>query len=158
MRKKIAQYLGFAICLGIAFGFGIGRVYFYVHPMNNIEGYWEINYDFNKSDKNYHVFSRVSILNREISSSADVYDDDNLIRARRNIVFNVLDVGDNIFIGKVSYLSMVNDDDSYLYDFLNTPYAVSHPVFYKINENTLLMEQSQGHPVNNLRLLTRVNR
>ncbi|WP_145599996.1 hypothetical protein, partial [Yersinia frederiksenii] len=118
--------------------------------------YWEVNYDFSHLNENYHVHSRVSIINREINSSADVYDDANYIKARRNIVFDIVDVDQNIFIGKISSLSMVNNSDRYLYDFLNTPYSVSRPIFYKLNENTILMEQSQGHPVNSFRVLTRV--
>ncbi len=77
------------------------------------------------------------------------------VKARRNIMFNVLDVKENIFIGKVLSLSVVDGNDYFLNDFLNTPYTVSYPIFYQLNENTILMEQSQGHPVNSLRLLTR---
>lgn len=148
------MFLG--ISLGLILGYGAGRSYYYIHPMSDIEGYWEVNYNFNHLDENYHVYSRVSIIKREINSSADVYDDAGNIKARRNIVFTAVDVNKNIFVGKVLSLSMVNNEDRYLYDFLNTPYSVSHPLFYKLNENTILMEQSQGHPVNNLRLLTRI--
>lgn len=148
------MFLG--ISLGLILGYGAGRSYYYIHPMSDIEGYWEVNYNFNHLDENYHVYSRVSIIKREINSSADVYDDAGNIKARRNIVFTAVDVNKNIFVGKVLSLSMVNNEDRYLYDFLNTPYSVSHPIFYKLNENTILMEQSQGHPVNNLRLLTRI--
>lgn len=156
MRKKITKYMLLSIVLGLVLGGGIGRVYYYIHPMSDIEGYWEVNYDFSHLNENYHVHSRVSIINREINSSADVYDDANYIKARRNIVFDIVHVDQNIFIGKISSLSMVNNSDRYLYDFLNTPYSVSRPIFYKLNENTILMEQSQGHPVNSFRVLTRV--
>lgn len=156
MRKKIIKLMFLGISLGLILGYGAGRSYYYIHPMSDIEGYWEVNYNFNHLDENYHVYSRVSIIKREINSSADVYDDAGNIKARRNIVFTAVDVNKNIFVGKVLSLSMVNNEDRYLYDFLNTPYSVSHPIFYKLNENTILMEQSQGHPVNNLRLLTRI--
>lgn len=156
MRKKIIKLMFLGISLGLILGYGAGRSYYYIHPMSDIEGYWEVNYNFNHLDENYHVYSRVSIIKREINSSADVYDDAGNIKARRNIVFTAVDVNKNIFVGKVLSLSMVNNEDRYLYDFLNTPYSVSHPLFYKLNENTILMEQSQGHPVNNLRLLTRI--
>lgn len=156
MRKKIIKLTFLGISLGLILGYGAGRSYYYIHPMSDIEGYWEVNYNFNHLDENYHVYSRVSIIKREINSSADVYDDAGNIKARRNIVFTAVDVNKNIFVGKVLSLSMVNNEDRYLYDFLNTPYSVSHPIFYKLNENTILMEQSQGHPVNNLRLLTRI--
>ncbi|MEQ9722570.1 hypothetical protein ABQG65_15515 [Yersinia alsatica] len=156
MRKKIIKLMFLGISLGLILGYGAGRSYYYIHPMSDIEGYWEVNYNFNHLDENYHVYSRVSIIKREINSSADVYDDAGNIKARRNIVFTAVDVNKNIFVGKVLSLSMVNNEDRYLYDFLNTPYSVSHPIFYKLNKNTILMEQSQGHPVNNLRLLTRI--
>lgn len=156
MRKKIINLMLLSVFLGLILGYGTGRSYHSIHPMSDIEGYWEVNYNFNHLDENYHVYSRVSIIKREINSSADVYDDAGNIKARRNIVFNAVDVNKNIFVGKVLSLSIVNSEDRYLYDFLNTPYSVSHPIFYKLNENTILMEQSQGHPVNNLRLLTRI--
>lgn len=156
MRKKIINLMLLSVFLGLMLGYGTGRSYYSIHPMSDIEGYWEVNYNFNHLDENYHVYSRVSIINREINSSADVYDDAGNIKARRDIVFTAVDVNKNIFVGKVLSLSIVNNEDRYLYDFLNTPYSVSHPIFYKLNENTILMEQSQGHPVNNLRLLTRI--
>ncbi|CNI19385.1 MULTISPECIES: hypothetical protein [Yersinia] len=157
MRKKIIQLICFSAFLGGVLGYGVGRGYYYFHPMSSIEGYWEVNYDFSHLAEKYHVYSRVSIMKKEINSSADVYDDTDDVKARRNIIFNVVDVSKNIFIGKVLSLSMINDENRYLYDFLNTPYAVSHPVFYKLNDDTILMEQSQGHPVNNLRLMTRID-
>ncbi|WP_235801383.1 hypothetical protein [Yersinia pekkanenii] len=98
-------------------------------------------------------------MEREIKSSADVYDASHRVKARRDIVFSVLDVSNNIFTGKVLALSIINNDDSkYLNDFLNTPYTISHPIFYRLNRNTIFLEQSQGHPVDSLRLLTRADK
>ncbi|WP_145586219.1 hypothetical protein, partial [Yersinia rochesterensis] len=101
------------------------------------------------------VCSRVSIIGREVKSSADVYGSDGYVKARRNIAFNVVDVKANIFIGKILSLTIIEGENRYLDDLLNTPYAVSHPIFYRLNEDMMLIEQSEGHPVNNLRLLTR---
>ncbi|HIH7436668.1 TPA: hypothetical protein ACYSPY_003228 [Yersinia enterocolitica] len=155
MRKKIIQILCACIFFSIGLGYVLGRIYSFYHPMNSLEGYWEVNYDLNNLKKGYYVCSRVSVLDREINSSADVYDGGGDVKARRNIMFNVLDVKENIFIGKVLSLSVVDGNDYFLNDFLNTPYTVSYLIFYQLNENTILMEQSQGHPVNSLRLLTR---
>ncbi|HDM8438726.1 hypothetical protein AB8970_12750 [Yersinia enterocolitica] len=156
MRKKIIQTLCVSVFFSMGLGYVLGRIYSFYHPMNSLEGYWEMNYDLNNLKKGYHVCSRVSILDREINSSADVYDAGGNIKARRNIIFSVLDVKENIFIGKVLSLSVVDGNDCSLNDFLNTPYAVSYPIFYQLNENTILVEQSQGHPVNSFRLLTRI--
>ncbi|WP_227734255.1 hypothetical protein [Yersinia proxima] len=156
MQKKMIKKIFIIVLFGVGVGYGFGSIYSYFHPMNNMEGYWESNYDFYHDIKNYHVYSRVSIVGREINASADVYDSNGNIKARRNIVFTVMDSKKNIFIGKVLSLSMEGEYDLYLNNFLNTPYAVSYPIFYQLNENTILMEQSQGHPVNNLRLLTRI--
>ncbi|QHB33746.1 hypothetical protein F0T03_17305 [Yersinia canariae] len=158
MRKKITKILCLGIFLGAGGGYELGRVYAYIHPMKDIEGYWEVNYDFKHEQEIYHVHSRVSVMKRKISSSADVYDENDNIKARRNIIFNVVDAKKNIFIGKVLSLSIDGGKDRYLYDFLNTPYAVSYPIFYRLSDNTLLTEQSQGHPVNSLRLLSRIDR
>ncbi|WP_390897981.1 hypothetical protein [Yersinia aleksiciae] len=105
----------------------------------------------------YHVHARISIINREINSSVDVYDDNHYVKARRNIVFDVMDIDNNILTGKILSVSIMDNDDHNLSDFLNTPYTISHPSIYRLNENTIFIEQSQGHPVNSLRLLTRVN-
>ncbi|HFR4114438.1 TPA: hypothetical protein ACHVKA_002433 [Yersinia enterocolitica] len=156
MQKKIIKKFFLAVLFGVGIGYGFGRFYSYFHPMVGLEGYWEANYDLEHAIGCYHVYSRISILGREINSSADVYDGNGYVKARRNIVFNVVDSKKNIFIGKVLSLSIEGDKDLYLDDFLNTPYAVSYPFFYQLNENTILMEQSQGHPVNSLRLLTRI--
>ncbi|AHM72339.1 hypothetical protein [Yersinia hibernica] len=158
MRKKITQTLCLGIFLGVGGGYGLGCIYAYIHPMKDIEGYWEVNYDFKNVPEIYHVHSRVSVIRRKIDSSADVYDENDCVKARRNIVFNVVDTKKNIFVGKVLSLSVENGKERYLCDFLNTPYAVSHPIFYRLNDNTLLLEQSQGHPVNSLRLLTRIDK
>ncbi|MFL4558575.1 hypothetical protein ACH19I_18645 [Yersinia kristensenii] len=155
MRKKIMKTLCFGILLGTGLGYVLGRGYSYVHPMKDIEGYWAINHYFNHSTEKYHVCSRVSIIGREVKSSADVYDNDGYVKARRNIAFDVVDVKENIFIGDILSLTIIEDKDRYLDNILNTPYAVSYPIFYRLNENAILIEQSQGHPVNSLRLLTR---
>ncbi|OVZ77356.1 hypothetical protein CBW55_03695 [Yersinia intermedia] len=123
--------------------------------MKEIEGYWEVNYCFNYSPNTYHVYSRVNIMGREINSSADVYGENHVLKARRNIVFRMIDVSKGIFSGEVSSLSITNNNDYCLHDFLYTPYSISYPVFYKIDNNAILMEQSQGHPIHNFRLLTR---
>ncbi|AJJ21282.1 Uncharacterised protein [Yersinia intermedia] len=94
-------------------------------------------------------------MGREINSSADVYGENHVLKARRNIVFRMIDVSKGIFSGEVSSLSITNNNDHCLHDFLYTPYSISYPVFYKIDNNTILMEQSQGHPIHNFRLLTR---
>lgn len=156
MQKKMTKKIFIIVLFGVGVGYAFGSIYSYFHPMNNLEGYWESNYDFYHDIKNYHVYSRVSIVGREINSSADVYDSNGNIKARRNIVFTVMDSKKNIFIGKVLSLSMQGEYDLYLNNFLNTPYAVSYPIFYQLNKHTILMEQSQGHPVNSLRLLTRI--
>lgn len=156
MRKKIILIICTSLFFSVGLGYSLGRVYSFYHPMKDMEGYWEVNYDFNNLTENYHICSRVSVLDRAINASADVYDEWDHVKARRNIVFNVLDVEKNIFIGKVLSLSITDGENCYLSDFLNTPYAVSYPTFYQLNENTILMEQSQGHPVNSLRLLTRI--
>ncbi|WP_174848558.1 hypothetical protein [Yersinia artesiana] len=157
MRKKIIQIMYISVFLSVGIGYVLGRIYSFYHPMNGLEGYWEVNYDLNDFKEGYHICSRVSVLDRKIDVSADVYDGRDYLKARRDIMFNVQDVKQNIFIGKVLSLSIVDGNDCYLNDFLNTPYGVSHPVFYQLNENTILMEQSQGHPVNSLRLLTRTD-
>lgn len=156
MRKKIMQLMCLSIFFSVALGYVLGRVYSFYHPMDGLEGYWEINYDLNHLKPGYHICSRVSVLERAINVSADVYDGCDYVKARRNIVFNVLDSKENIFIGKILSLSINDGKDCNLNDFLNTPYAVSYPIFYKLNEKTILMEQSQGHPFNSLRLLTRL--
>lgn len=155
MRAKIIFILIFSVFISIGLGYGAGRIYSYIHPMKQIEGYWEVNYCFNHSPNTYHVYSRVNIMGREIKSSADVYGENHDLKARRNIVFRVVDASKGVFIGDVLSLSIYNNDDNCLYDFLNTPYAISYPVFYKLDENTILIEQSQGHPIHNFRLLTR---
>ena len=155
MRKKIILLLGFGIFISIGLGYGSGRIHSYIHPMKEIEGYWEVNYCFNYYPNTYHVYSRVNVMGREINSSADVYGEHHDLKARRNIVFRMIDVSKGIFIGEVSSLSITNNDDHCLHDFLYTPYSISYPVFYKIDNNTILIEQSQGHPIHNFRLLTR---
>ncbi|AJJ22229.1 hypothetical protein [Yersinia enterocolitica] len=156
MPKKIIKKMFIAVLFGVGIGYGFGRFYSYFHPMVALEGYWESNYDLEHAIGFYHVYSRISIVGREINSSADVYDGNGYVKARRNIVFNVVDSKKNIFTGKVLSLSIEGDKDLYLNDFLNTPYAVSYPIFHQLNGKTILMEQSQGHPVNSLRLLTRI--
>ncbi|AIN18300.1 hypothetical protein CH54_3468 [Yersinia rochesterensis] len=155
MRKKITKILYLGILFSIGLGYVFGRFYSCFHPMKDIEGYWAVNHDFNNLTENYHVCSRVSIIGREVKSSADVYGSDGYVKARRNIAFNVVDVKANIFIGKILSLTIIEGENRYLDDLLNTPYAVSHPIFYRLNEDMMLIEQSEGHPVNNLRLLTR---
>ncbi|ABX86318.1 hypothetical protein YPPY13_0153 [Yersinia pestis PY-13] len=54
-------------------------------------------------------------------------------------------------------ISFVDNEEKMLSDFLNTPYDVSYPIFYRLDANTILIEQSQGHPVNSTRLLVRAN-
>ncbi|HHL2560521.1 TPA: hypothetical protein ACQ31I_002424 [Yersinia enterocolitica] len=156
MQKEIIIKIFVVVFFGVGVGYGFGKVHSYFHPMEELEGYWESNYDLEHTTGYYHIYSRVSILGREINSSADVYSSNGYLVARRNIVFNVVDSKKNIFSGKVLFLSIEGSEDLYLNDFLNTPYAVSYPIFYQLNENTILMEQSQGHPVNSLRLLTRI--
>jgi hypothetical protein len=157
MRTKIIISMCACFFLGLGTGYASGRVYSYLHPMKDIEGYWEVNCVFNHSPGAYHIYSRVSIMNREINSSADVYDENKYLKARRDVVFSIVDVNNNIFSGKILSLSIINNnDDDHLSDFINTPYTISHPVFYRLNENTIFIEQSQGHPVNSLRLLTRI--
>ncbi|CNH62300.1 Uncharacterised protein [Yersinia thracica] len=155
MRKKITKTLCLGVLFGIGLGYVFGRFYSYFHPMKDIEGYWAVNHDFNYLTENYHVCSRVSVIGGEVKSSADVYGNDGYVKARRNIAFNVVDVKENIFLGNILSLTIIEDKDRYLDDLLNTPYEVSHPIFYRLNEDMMLIEQSEGHPVNNLRLLTR---
>lgn len=156
MRKKIMQLMCVGFLFSVVTGYIMGRVYSFYHPMDGLEGYWEINYDLDHLKAGYHICSRVSILEREINVSADVYDGDDCVKARRNIIFHVMDAKKNIFIGQVLSLSIADGKDLYLSDFLNTPYAVSYPIFYQLNEKTILMEQSQGHPFDSFRLLTRL--
>lgn len=74
MRKKIIQIMCTSLFVSVGLGYILGRIYSFYHPMNGLEGYWEINYDLNNFRKGYHVCSRVSVLDREINVSADVYD------------------------------------------------------------------------------------
>ncbi|MBS0056391.1 hypothetical protein [Yersinia sp. Marseille-Q3913] len=157
MRKKIVIPILVFVFLGLFAGYISGRVYSYIHPMKDIEGYWEMNSRLSHGISVYHIYSRISIINREVNSSVDVYDDNHYVKARRNIVFDVMDTDSNILTGKILSVSIMNDDDRDLNDFLNTPYTISHPSIYRLNENTIFIEQSQGHPVNSLRLLTRIN-
>lgn len=157
MRKKIITLTFFFVIFGLSIGYLSGRVYSYIHPMRDIEGYWEMNSSLSHAFGVYHVHARISIINREINSSVDVYDDNHYVKARRNIVFDVMDIDNNILTGKILSVSIMDNDDHNLSDFLNTPYTISHPSIYRLNENTIFIEQSQGHPVNSLRLLTRVN-
>ncbi len=77
----------------------IGMIYAYIHPMKNLEGYWEGNYLLRTDSGNYHIFSRVNIINRSIQSSMDVYDDRDQVKARCNTLFNIRSAN-NVFCVK----------------------------------------------------------
>ncbi|EEQ11348.1 hypothetical protein ymoll0001_30260 [Yersinia mollaretii ATCC 43969] len=133
-------------------------MYSYIHPMKDIEGYWEMNSTLSHELGAYHVYSRLSIMNREVNSFVDVYDDNHHVKAQRRVVFDIVDVDNNILTGKILSASIVDNDVHNLNDFLNTPYTINNPSIYKLNENTIFIDHPQGHPVNNLRLLTRINK
>lgn len=156
MRKKIVHSILSTVLFGGGIGVIMGGGYSYMHPMKALEGYWGINHLLDSGNGKYHLFSRVNIMNRSIHSSTDVYDGDDKIKARCNIIFNICSVKYNTFCGKVLSFSLINSDDKNIGDFINTPYDVSYPIFYRLNDNTILIEQSQGHPVGSTRLLTRV--
>ncbi|QKJ01641.1 hypothetical protein [Yersinia mollaretii] len=158
MRKKIVASVCFFLFLGVCFGYVFGRVYSYIHPMKDIEGYWEMNSTLSHELGAYHVYSRLSIMNREVNSFVDVYDDNHHVKAQRRVVFDIVDVDNNILTGKILSASIVDNDVHNLNDFLNTPYTINNPSIYKLNENTIFIDHPQGHPVNNLRLLTRINK
>nr|WP_244318074.1 hypothetical protein [Yersinia mollaretii] len=126
--------------------------------MKDIEGYWEMNSTLSNALGAYHVYSRLSIMNREVNSFVDVYDDNHHVKAQRRIVFDIVDVDNNILTGKILSASIVDNDVHNLNDFLNIPYTINNPSIYKLNENTIFIDHPQGHPVNNLRLLTRINK
>ncbi len=156
MRKKIIYSILLSILLGGGGGAIIGMIYAYIHPMKNLEGYWEGNYLLRTDSGNYHVFSRVNIINRSIQSSMDVYDGRDQVKARCNTLFNIRSAN-NVFCVKMLSISFVDNEEQMLSDFINTPYNVSYPIFYRLDANTILIEQSQGHPVNSTRLLVRAN-
>ncbi|CNH88867.1 Uncharacterised protein [Yersinia pseudotuberculosis] len=156
MRKKIIYSILLSILLGGGVGTIIGVIYAYIHPMKNLEGYWEENYLLSTDSGRYHIFSRVNIINRSIQSSMDVYDDSDRVKARCNALFNIR-TANNVFCVKMLSISFVDNEEQMLSDFLNTPYDVSYPTFYRLDANTILIEQSQGHPVNSTRLLVRAN-
>jgi hypothetical protein len=158
MRTQVITRFLLSIFIGCIAGWGTGAYYAYLHPMKNIEGYWEIKHVLNTLKQKYNIYARVSIMNRVMNSSADVYDSNGFLAARRHILFSVVDVKNNIFVGKVSSISIINSNDQRLKDSLNTPYDVSYPIFYRLNANTLLLEQSLGHPVDSPRLLTRIDK
>ncbi|CNI99844.1 hypothetical protein HB991_12735 [Yersinia mollaretii] len=158
MRKKVVVSIFFCLFLGVCFGYISGRVYSYIHPMRDIEGYWEMNSTISHSLGVYHVYSRLSIINREVNSFVDVYDDNHFVKAQRNIIFDIVDANNNILTGKIQSVSIVNNDDHKLNDFLNTPYTINNPSIYRLSENTIFIDHPQGHPVNSLRLLTRINK
>ncbi|AHK18229.1 hypothetical protein BF17_01755 [Yersinia similis] len=157
MRKKIIYPILLSVLLGGGIGTTIGVIYAYIHPMKNLEGYWEENYLLSADSGNYHAFSRINIINRSIQSSVDVYDDRDQVKARCNVLFDIHNANNNIFYVKMLSIYFVDNEDKILSDFLNTPYDVSHPIFYRLDANTILIEQSQGHPVNSTRLLVRAN-
>ncbi|CNK04416.1 hypothetical protein [Yersinia aldovae] len=156
MRENIIARFCVCAFIGCITGWGGGAYYSYLHPMKDIEGYWEIKHVLNTLKGKYHIFSRVSIMSRDINSSADVYDSNSRLVARRHILFSVVDIKKNIFVGKVLSMSIINANDQRLNYSLNTPYDVSYPIFYRLNANTLFLQQSLGHPVDSPRLLTRV--
>ncbi|CNH74347.1 Uncharacterised protein [Yersinia massiliensis] len=156
MRKEIIIPLVFWFIFAASLGYLSGRIFSYLHPMRSIEGYWEMNSHLDNMEGGYHVNSRISIMNREVNSSVEVYDKNHYVKARRNIVFDVMDIDNNVLAGRILSVSMVDDNDHGLSDFLNTPFTISHPTIYRLNKDTIFIEQSQGHPVNSLRLLTRV--
>ncbi|MDA5536995.1 hypothetical protein HB976_18635 [Yersinia mollaretii] len=158
MRKKIVSSAFFCLFLSGFFGYIFGRAYSYIHPMKDIEGYWEMNSTLSNALGAYHVYSRLSIMNREVNSFVDVYDDNHHVKAQRRIVFDIVDVDNNILTGKILSASIVDNDVHNLNDFLNIPYTINNPSIYKLNENTIFIDHPQGHPVNNLRLLTRINK
>ncbi|CRY55376.1 Uncharacterised protein [Yersinia intermedia] len=156
MRKEIITPVVFWFIFAASLGYLSGRIFSYLHPMRSIEGYWEMNSHLDNMEGGYHVNSRISIMNREVNSSVEVYDKNHYVKARRNIVFDVMDIDNNVLAGRILSVSMVDDNDHSLSDFLNTPFTISHPTIYRLNKDTIFIEQSQGHPVNSLRLLTRV--
>ncbi len=156
MRKKIIYSILFSILLGGGGGEFIGMIYAFIDQIKNLEGFWEGNYLFSTDSGYYHIFSRVNIINRSIQSSMDVYDDRDQVKARCNTLFNIRSAN-NVFCVKMLSISFVDNEEKMLSDFLNTPYDVSYPIFYRLDANTILIEQSQGHPVNSTRLLVRAN-
>lgn len=157
MYKKIIGFCVLSAFLGGVIGSSFGFLYAYFNPMSEIEGYWEVNQLIKTPVDQYHLNARVTILGREIATSADLYDDHANFKVNREMLFRVLDIKMNIFNGKVVTMVPERSNDEELNNLLTAPYVISYPMFFLLDCNTVIMEQSQGHPLGTARLLKRVN-
>ncbi|WP_392433529.1 hypothetical protein ACF3VQ_04210 [Yersinia sp. HM-2024] len=90
MHKDIIQKTFIAVLFGVGVGYIFGRLNSYFYPMVDLEQCWENNYDLEHTTGFYHVYSQVSIVGKEINSSSDMYNGNGYIKARGNIVFDVV--------------------------------------------------------------------
>ncbi|AJI96406.1 hypothetical protein BD65_1241 [Yersinia ruckeri] len=158
MHKRMIWLILLIIVLGGTLGGVAGFFYAYYHPMKKIEGYWEVNQLIKTGIDKYHVNARVSVRGREIKTSADLYDDYANFKANRSMLFSVVDIKMNVFNGKVISMIPSHTNDEVLNSLLKAPYEISYPIFYFLDCNTVLMEQSQGHPLGTARLMERVQK
>ncbi|WP_100102830.1 hypothetical protein [Candidatus Hamiltonella defensa] len=156
MSKKIIYYYILIIFLGILTGGVCGFIYAYYHPMDEISGYWKTNYFFSTPVGLYHINTHVHINGRTITLSSDLYDQKSNLKINQNSVYTIIDISDRVFSEKSeSFITDKVQNDETLDSLFKAPFSISRPTFYFLDENTVLVDQSQGLMILSARLWQR---